>query len=227
MSEVTLSYDRRTVDSPNPVVRFAHRSRMRTSIALADAHVPKGGRLIDFGAGTGTFLSSFAKSRKDISACAIEPYQEIADPDIEQMSDLADVASESVDAITCLEVCEHLTDEELDKFLADAHAALKPTGRLIVTVPIMYGLTLPVKEGSRMLIYRNGSQYSAKEMIRAVAGRSITRSERRQKSHKGFDFRWLRGKIERRFKIVERQTSPFGALPWWLNSQAIMVCARR
>ena len=227
MTEVTASYDRRTVDSPNPVVRYAHRSRIKTSTSLASRFLPDGGRLVDFGAGTGTFLSNFLKLRPDASACAIEPYMEILDPEIDQVAALADVDASSVDVITSLEVCEHLTDDELDSFLADSARALKADGRLIVTVPIMYGLTLPVKEGSRLLLYRNGSQYSAGEMARAVAGRPIERTDKRMKSHKGFDFRWLRRQVERRFVIVEERTSPFAALPWWLNSQAMMIARRR
>ena len=227
MTQVNATYDRRTVDSPNPVVRFAHRSRIKTSTSLASRFLPKGGRLVDFGAGTGTFLSNFLTIRPDASACAIEPYQEILDPEIDQVKALTDVEAGSVDVITSLEVCEHLTDEELDSFLEDSARALKADGRLIVTVPIMYGLTLPVKEGSRILLYRNGSQYSAGEMMRAVTGRPIERTSKRKKSHKGFDFRWLQRQIEKRFAIVEERTSPFNALPWWMNSQAIMIAKKR
>jgi SAM-dependent methyltransferase len=223
----TVPYARQTLDNPNPIARFAHRSRYKVSLDLAGRFVPEGGSLVDFGAGQGAFLDQFGTLRPDATLVAIEPYMTIANPQIERTEDLADIAPSSVDVVSAFEVLEHVSDADLDKFLTDARRALKPAGTLVVTVPIMYGPVLPVKELSRALLHRRMSDTGPWEMLKATFGVPITRPEQRRPTHKGFDFRWLDSKIADKFDIFERGYSPFAALPWWLNSQAIFVAAKR
>ena len=52
---------------------------------------------------------------------------------------LSSFAPGSIDLITALETCEHLTDDELRAFIADARAVLAANGKLVVSVPIMVG----------------------------------------------------------------------------------------
>ena len=218
-----VPYSAQTYDSPNPIARFAHRTRYRVSLATASRLLPEGGSMVDFGAGDGTFLHRFGAERPDARLVAIEPYMTIRHPGIAQVADLGEVEPASVDLIGTFEVLEHVTDAELAGFLANARRALKPGGLLLVTVPIMYGAMLPVKELSRMVLYRRLSESSPAEIARATLGRPITRPEDRLPTHKGFDFRWLEGELAGSFAIRETFFSPFPALPWWLNSQAIFV----
>jgi hypothetical protein len=51
-----VSYDRQTVNSPNPLARFSHRSRVEKSASLVKRHLSEGGVVVDFGAGTGLLL---------------------------------------------------------------------------------------------------------------------------------------------------------------------------
>jgi tRNA G46 methylase TrmB len=69
-----ISYDRQTINSSNPIARFAHRARIRKSLTLAKKLAPAGATIVDFGAGTGTFLSSLGDERPDVSLFAVEPY---------------------------------------------------------------------------------------------------------------------------------------------------------
>ena len=149
-----VPYSAQTYDSPNPIARFAHRTRYRVSLATASRLLPEGGSMVDFGAGDGTFLHRFGAERPDARLVAIEPYMTIRHPGIAQVADLGEVEPASVDLIGTFEVLEHVTDAELAGFLANARRALKPGGLLLVTVPIMYGAMLPVKELSRMVLYR-------------------------------------------------------------------------
>ena len=49
------------------------------------------------------------------------------------------MVAESVDILTSLKVCEHLTEAELQSFVDFAVWVLAPQGRLLVTVPIEIG----------------------------------------------------------------------------------------
>ena len=219
----TLSYAQQTHDSPNPLTRFAHRSRYKLSLELADELLPQAGTLVDFGAGEGTFLNKIGQQRPDAALIAIEPFQTIAFPDIARVSEIGDIAAQSVDLVGAFEVLEHVTDEQLRDFLSGTRTILKPGGKLLVTVPIMYGLALPVKELSRAVLHRRLSDTPVVDILKGTAGVPIARASNRLGSHRGFDFRWLRGEIAAAFKITREFYSPFPKAPWWANSQAVFV----
>ena len=44
----TVAYDRQTMNSPNPIARFAHRARMARSLNMARQLLPQGGAIVDF-----------------------------------------------------------------------------------------------------------------------------------------------------------------------------------
>ena len=129
-----------------------------------------------------------------------------------------------VDAVTAFEVCEHFSDEEIADFVRFSHAAIRPTGQLIVSVPIMVGAAVPVKELSRSIIGRRRSEYVIAELVTALFGGSVARPLDRKPTHKGFDFRILREDLGKKFFIRREFYSPL-PLPWWMNSQAFFICA--
>lgn len=218
-----VSYARQTYDSPNPLTRFAHRSRYKLSLDLADRLLPEGGCLVDFGAGEGAFLHQFEQHRSDATLVAIEPIMPITFPGVRRVESVDMLEDGSVDVLGTFEVLEHVSDAQLEDFLVDARRILKPGGKLLVTVPIMYGMALPAKELSRALLHRRWGDTGLVEMIKGTFGKPIPRAADRLRSHKGFDFRELRGQISRHFRIIEPSYSPFPTLPWWLNSQAVCI----
>lgn len=220
-----VSYDRQTINSPNPLARFAHRSRVAKSVALAEKYLPQKGVVVDFGAGTGLFLSALGARRSDAMLCAIEPFMPRAtNPRIHYFPNLASLNLEA-DLISAFEVCEHLTDAEIEQFLASAQHAIKIDGKLIVSVPIMIGGALLLKELNRSLLFRRASDYSISELLAGFFGRAVQRTTDRLTSHKGFDFRWLREKLCERFSIEAEIPSPL-PLPWWANSQVFFICRK-
>jgi len=219
----TLTYAQQTIDSPNPFARFAHRSRYKVTLDLAARLLPTGGTIVDFGAGEGTFLNRVGQSHPDSRLIAIEPWQTIAFPEIETVTDIRDILPASVDLVGAFEVLEHVTDDQLHEFLKGARTILKPGGRLLVTVPIMYGLALPLKELTRAMLHRRFSDTGPLEMAKGTVGFPIARAANRLSSHKGFDFRWLRRELAANFRIIEESYSPFPKAPWWTNSQAVFI----
>jgi 2-polyprenyl-3-methyl-5-hydroxy-6-metoxy-1,4-benzoquinol methylase len=220
-----VSYDRQTIHSPNPLARFAHRSRIAKSVALAEKYLPKKGVVIDFGAGTGLLLSTLGDRRSDASLYAIEPFMPSAsDPRIHYVPDF-EALNLNPDVISAFEVCEHLTDAETERFLANAQHCLKADGKLIVSVPIMIGGALLVKELNRSILFRRRSDYSASELLAGCLGRPVVRPAERNPTHKGFDFRRLRDQLRERFIIEDEILSPL-PLPWWANSQVFFICRK-
>lgn len=179
---------------------------------------------MDFGAGTGLMLRTLGEVRTDAELIAIEPFMPPApDPRLHYAPAMAAIAARKVDLVTAFEVCEHLGDDDLDDFLSRTAGLLQLGGFLIVSVPIVIGPVVVLKEINHMILFRRPSELSAGEMARLIFGLPIDRPEDRNTTHKGFDFRWLRHQLLKRFVILKQFYAPL-PLPWWLNSQAFFIC---
>jgi hypothetical protein len=221
-----VSYDQQTINSPNPLVRFAHRSRVAKSVALANKYLPQKGVVVDFRAITGLFLRTLGNERPDATLFVIEPFMPPAtDSRIHYIPNFESL-NLNPDVISAFEVCEHLTDTETEQFLSNAQHSVKAHGKLIVSVPIMLGGALPLKELSRSILSRRASEYSVSELFAGFLGRRVERPTNRRPTHKGFDFRWLREKLRERFVIEDEIFSPLPPLPWWANSQIFFICRK-
>jgi SAM-dependent methyltransferase len=116
------------------------------------AHVPPGGALLDLGSSDGETLRHFAELRPDLrlfsvdiaGAPAIYPRGcQFHRADLE--SDRLPWPDASLDAITCMQLVEHLRD--LTLLLQEAARLLKPGGRIFFETPHPKTLTLPSLRG--------------------------------------------------------------------------------
>jgi SAM-dependent methyltransferase len=216
-----VDYARQTVDTPNPLARFAHRRRIEVAKTAAARLAPTGGVVLDFGSGPGLLLHELGLRRRDLRLIGFEPYMEQTYPDVPLVTQLSDVPDRSIDVLTCLETCEHLEDHSLAELIAETKRLLRPGGTLLISVPIVIGPSLLPKQVNRMLLHRQALDYTPRELALAVfAGQPGPRAARRASSHKGFDFRALDRYFATELVPVGRWLSPFAKLPWWLNSQA-------
>lgn len=221
----TVSYDRQTINVPNPLARFAHKNRIAVMLEMARRLLPPNGAMVDFGAGTGNFLSKMADARPDARLFAVEPFMpRSTDKRFIYLDRLAD--AERPDLIVAMDVCEHLRDPALTEFIDAAAAALPAHGRVLISVPIMQGLALVPKELNRIILFRRPSDYSIRDLIVGTFGGAVQRPDDPGPTHKGFDFRWLRGHLATRFEIEREMAGPL-PLPWWCNSEAYFVCRLR
>jgi 2-polyprenyl-3-methyl-5-hydroxy-6-metoxy-1,4-benzoquinol methylase len=223
-----ISYEEQTVKSGNPLARFAHRSRMSMAIDLVTRLCGRYGTVVDFGAGPGLFLHTLGATRPDVTLVGHDPYMAPTFPEVKYAESLQTVAPRSVDVLTAFEVCEHLYANELDALLEDASRILKPSGALVISVPIMYGLAIAPKVSNWMIRGRTfKSEYTAGEVFKSMVGIPVSRPQDPRTTHKGFDFRELRRLVGERFVIDAVHLSPVPHLPWWVSSQYFMICRPR
>src|ERR1700730_12063621 len=137
-----ISYEQQTVNSTNPLARFAHRSRMELALTLTNCLCPADATVVEFGSGPGHFLHNFGEMRPDVRLVGYDPYMSPLHPEIRYAESMRTLDDASVDILATFEVCEHLYPHEIDELLADATRILKPDGTLIISVPIMYGLAV-------------------------------------------------------------------------------------
>jgi SAM-dependent methyltransferase len=218
------TYAEMTVDAANPLVRYSHRVRMARSVNTIRRNLSPKGVLVDFGAGTGLLLESVHQIFPDADLIGVEPYMESLYPDSARyVTGLGDLPDCSADVISGFEVCEHLYDHELCDFLEGCRRILRPDGRLVLSVPIMQGMTVALKELNHLRIH-GATQYGIGDVCRATFGLSVARPPDPRTTHKGFDFRQLTSKVEDYFRIESRFYSPIAGAPWFMNSQAFLIC---
>jgi 2-polyprenyl-3-methyl-5-hydroxy-6-metoxy-1,4-benzoquinol methylase len=223
-----ISYEEQTVGSANPLARFAHRTRMTMAIELVTELCTRYGTVVDFGAGPGLFLHTLGEARPDVTLVGHDPYMAPTFPEVKYAASLDQVAPRSVDVLTAFEVCEHLYADELDTLLEDASRILKPTGALVISVPIMYGLAIAPKVSNWMIRGRTlKSEYTPAEVLKSMIGIPVSRPQNPRITHKGFDFRALRKLVGERFVIDAVHLSPVPHMPWWASSQYFMICRPR
>lgn len=225
---MNVPYDLQTVDSPNPIARYAHRNRIKNSVKLALSRLASG-RVLDYGCGSGVFIGALNSLRPE---CAVgyEPY--MADRRSEALpiySRLDDVESQGpFSLVTLFETIEHLSDHEAGHFLQTCDKVLTPGGGILLSGPIEIGPALIAKEFNRSIRHLQASEYGLAEFFKAcLLGVPGRRARNIKTSHKGFDFRRAVEFIKGAGWHVD--VLQFGPLPigtWYGNSQVYLWLTR-
>jgi SAM-dependent methyltransferase len=227
-----MGYADRTVNSPNPLVRFAHRRRVETALRLARLDGPQ--RVIDYGCGDGLFLNSLT-DRIDPSSdfVGFEPFMEAAQGNkiqiFKEWDRIENRCSEEGNAtlVTCFEVLEHFTESGQRQALRNMRRVITDNGLLIVSVPIEGGAPSVIKNVVRRIYFgRSGSSiYSSRNIMRSFLWMPIPecRSGSEYLSHMGFYLTDLEKVISVNYKIERRILSPFPALGYHFNSQVFYL----
>jgi len=218
------TYAEMTVDAANPLVRYSHRTRMARTVNTIKRHLGPNGVFVDFGAGTGMLLESVRQIFPEADLIGVEPYMGSLYPDSARyVANLRDLPDRSADVIGGFEVCEHLYDNELRDFLGGCQRILRPGGHLILSVPIMQGMAVALKELNHLRIH-GATQYSLGDVCRATIGLSVSRPPDPRTTHKGFDFQQFSRTVEGCFRIESRFYSPIAGAPWFVNPQVFLIC---
>jgi 2-polyprenyl-3-methyl-5-hydroxy-6-metoxy-1,4-benzoquinol methylase len=219
-----VQYSKQTLDTPNPIARFAHKARYKFSLVKTLEYLGNNGILLDFGCGDGSFLNRLAMVRSDAVLYGFDPEADQNSGPYERIDTLNDLGNQSVDMVCCLETLEHLYANEREHFYADVRRILANNGKVVVSVPIIGGPTLLLKELNRMILFKRRSEYSFKELLSAAfLGKPAPKPENPRITHKGFNFRDIEEELSNKFEMVEKIKSPFPLLPWFLNSQFFFV----
>lgn len=112
----------------------------KSLIIAVEHHLPKNGRILDFGAGNGELVELLLERGYEVAA--YEPSLGRANYLLNRLGSRdgflgvfgAD-AEEHFDAVLMIEVIEHILDQELDRALRLVHDLLREGGKLIVTTP--------------------------------------------------------------------------------------------
>lgn len=129
-----------------PVARNFYLARFADAVRLLGGHV---GRLLDVGCGSGIFLPELAKHCDNLIACDFHPHldrpanmlraESVKAILVQSDARALPYASESMDAVVCMSVLEHLRD--LETPVEEFYRVLRPGGIAVIGVPVANPLT--------------------------------------------------------------------------------------
>jgi hypothetical protein len=155
------------------------------------------------------------------------------------VGDLAELESalqgRRVDAVACLEVLEHLSLTERQRFYGVCSEILVEGGLCLIDVPVEIGPTLLVKVFGRRVLKGRPGEYRLGELLRPTLGMRVRDPERFDperpdgwvQDHKGFDYRELHDELREWMPVERTISTPVGSLPPWLCNQTIFLVARQ
>ncbi len=213
--------------------RFSHHARFEKALDLLD---PKPGEsILDFGTGDGYMLKRLILREPECQVIGYEPTQyrlkEFAAAEgerkIQLLGDISGL-TERFDKVVCLEVLEHLTVANQRQALREMLRLLKPTGSLIISVPIEVGLSSLLKNITRLILGQGHGNTNFKTFIFSALGIHFDRGDAAYiPSHMGFYYHDLDSLFsEFDLRIVEKNFSPFPLLRGLLNSQVFFSLGR-
>jgi len=245
-------YAKKQLFCRSAIIAWSHRSRFRLARKLVDPYA--GGNLLDYGCGDGTFLAGVHDLFPVAVGADIDHGQNLecgtrlatlSNISFLLTNELTDPIHESAyRVVTCMEVLEHCIEEDLNQVVSDLWRLVSPDGVVIISVPVEVGPSLIGKQLLRMFAswrglgdYGDSERYSSRELGRMLFAGEHTVIYRpvysdgpcssRYHSHKGFNWRALRGRLGEYFDVKETYFSPLGCLRGYFSSQAWFVCASR
>lgn len=243
-------YAAKQIFSNCSILRWSHESRFKKGIDIVQNLKPSS--IVDYGCGDATFLiflKSLVKIKLglEIDSNQLEHLKSRFKNETEfSFGHVSEDVKQQFDLVTCFEVLEHCSDENILKVLDKLNLLCKKNGTILISVPIETGLTMVGKQAVRRLLgfkkigtYEHTEYYTFKEFFQMLFATEKTKINRRfvelnyqgEKfltcGHKGFNWKMLKLSIQSKFEIQKIEFSP-NILPMGLlSSQVWFICKKR
>jgi SAM-dependent methyltransferase len=235
-----MAYADITTQDPNPIKRWLQRRRFSDAVAvLRDRRTEARPRVLDFGAGDGELIRQLVGTAP-IEAWAYEPTPGLAADaraklagleSVTVVEHLDSIGSRRFDYVFCLEVFEHLPEQQTVQALSAIQRLLKPSGLAVIGVPCE--LYLPALLKGIFRISRRYGDFDAnfRNVFAALRGRppaarpvaEIAPGHPYHFHHLGFDQRALERLLRARFQLLAKRFSPVPFLGAGFNSEVYFV----
>lgn len=209
--------------------RWAHQRRFDDALKLVANREPTS--LLDYGCGDG-FLLKIARERwpqarlvgyDPLPNMAAQARQLLVGTSISIVEQLDEVAPQTFTVVTCLETCEHLVPEELERVFTDIEQLLDLRSVAIFSVPIELGPVSLVKNIYRALRRKQYENLTMSTVLATLFGHAPKQFVNMALgnpyifSHIGFDHRKFQRQLEKHFTVVRIVATPWPMLGPWLN----------
>jgi len=240
-----MNYSDITTRDANPLKRWIQRRRFADALAVLESVPGRSARLqvLDYGAGNGELVRRIAGDRP-VDAWVFEPSPHLMAEARENLSGTPSVTfadtveglpAAAFDVVYCLEVLEHLPDEQVRVVLGQLQRLLRPGGTAIIGVPHELFLPALVKGAFRALRRYGDFDTRPRHILAAALGRppatrplsEIAPGLPYHFHHLGFDFRALERTLRLGFDVRRKWFSPVPLLDLVLNSEVYFLLTTR
>lgn len=235
-------YKEGTYRSGSFIKRWLHQRRFKEASKILN--LKKSDLLLDYGCGDGYLLTLCSKSIPSQNLYGFEPVNEMYKEAIQNVGKKIKIVQDLKELnnkftkISCLEVCEHLVDDDLKELFSNIGNLLKPNGRVIISVPIEIGIPAMLKNLFRF--FKNKKWYgnlTFKNYIKTILGLTIPRNVSQRLSnvnyinfislHTGFDYRKFELLLNDYFRIQRKYYSPINFFKSVLNNIIYYDCVKK
>jgi len=233
-----MSYANITFNDKNYIKRWLQKKRLTSAMQLVKTLQANTEYLCDFGAGNGELSKLLNSNYKNSNIVCYEPapilyfeaQENLKKTDINIISDINQIKN-TFDVLFCLEVFEHLPEQETKTTIQQISTLLKPNGIAIIGVPIEIGIPALYKGCFRMFRRFGAFDANLKNIFSSFIGippkerpiGEIAPGLRYHFEHVGFDYRTLKKTIQLDFKIIKSTTSPFSFLGKFLMPELNII----
>jgi SAM-dependent methyltransferase len=234
-----MKYSDITINDPNPIKRFIQKRRFVDALSLFPTHINPN-VILDFGGGNGQLSLQLLNKFSDKKIICYEPVpilmKEAEDNlkgkgGIRLIDSIKKITAASVDLVYCLEVLEHLPENETQKVISDIYSILKNNGVAIFGVPNELYFAALYKGIFRIMRRYGKFDACIKNVLKCIIGRppeerpvgEIARGLAYHFYHLGYDYRCLPSLLAGRFKILDCIPSPIRILGCYINPEIYYI----
>jgi SAM-dependent methyltransferase len=236
-----VNYSNITIYDQNPLKRILQNKRLDHGIReLKVLPSDYQGKILDFGAGDGELCKRISEKFCKAEIVCYEPSKNLraqakentAGIDQITVADRIDHHSKAYfDYIFCLEVCEHLPNEQLDQELIRIKRLAKPEAVVIIGIPNEIYAAALIKGVLRLKRRYGEEDARIGNILRAALGfppgkRPVINFDGLPYilRHMGFDHRKFKKQLQKHFSIIKSYGSPNVHLPLVANFEIYFVC---
>lgn len=164
------------------------------------------------------YVDDSPQRRPDLRAFGRELYRSPEFAGRRYVRSIRTIEAGSLDTLTVIDTCDHLTELECSCLFAEAKRVLKPRGYFIVRVPVGCG---------RATVSRKRMPARSHAAEQDVGDATKVAKLSRETGRVRFRYKTFRRSLAESFEIEKALNQPWPYLPRWFNSRRIMLCRKR
>jgi hypothetical protein len=240
-----MSYADITINDKSRIKSWLHRKRyMQALYAVREVPFNFSGSILDFGGGSGEFCKYILKALPDSMPVLYEPTPSLRQEasvnlgkfsQIKIIADLRDSPYPVYDVIFCMEVFEHMVEEQYSVLFEQFLNLMDKNSLLVMSIPVEIYLPALAKGVFRMFRRYGSFDAKLKNVLKCTFGKPPAIRPRGEienglpyyYDHLGFDYRVFEGKLKKYFKITGSYGGPLTFLPACLNFEKYYLCRKQ
>ena len=237
-----MSYADITINDKSRVKSWLHKKRYTQALhAVREFPFNFAGNILDFGGGSGEFCKYILNALPDSTPVLYEPTPSLRKEalsnlekykQIKIIANIKDSPYRVYDVIYCMEVFEHMVEEQYRVLFEQFLTVMGKNSLLIISIPVEVYLPALAKGIFRMFRRYGSFDANIKNVLKCFFGKPpVTRPRGEIENglpyyydHLGFDYRVFESELKKYFVVDGSYGGPVTFLPAYLNFEKYYMC---